>query len=194
MAFERLRSRAPDAVRACPKVLDENASVRATVDELGTLDTFVRTVRLLFKDSVLRSPEAVASGNREILRVRVACPERLLEVGEVLLVEGPAGCGKTTLLKVLGIRLAELGRKVAYLQCAELMRESRTLQLKEIVRKFAKWSEAGAARSRKTVLIVDGLDEASFDLSEHIRRGRGRFAHIIVSCRNAFPTDLREES
>jgi hypothetical protein len=89
------------------------------------------------------------------------------------------------------MRLAGLGRKVAYLSCAELTPEARKCSLVELMNRFGRSPDGPSNVQSETVLVVDGLDEAAFDVSPHIEEAQGVFANIVVSCRTAYSTNLR---
>src|ERR1017187_2393935 len=127
----------------------------------------------------------------ELLRVRIPDPENLLKLSPVLLVDGPPGCGKTTLLRVLSIRLANLGRAVAYLSCAQLSPEDESSELLDLVARFARTTAKDSEKPSETVLVVDGLDESAFDMSRKILNGADLFSNVVVSCRSACQTELR---
>ena len=95
-------------------------------------------------------------------------------------------------MKVLSIRLANLGRSVAYLACAEVSQNPSALNLITIVQRFGRTLGLDPKSSPSdTILLIDALDEASYDLSKQILAGSELFLNVVVSCRAAFQTELR---
>jgi hypothetical protein len=189
--FKRIVRGARTALRRAPGVLtDDVGLVRAALEAIRSTDDFVRgaSEALFFSVS---APNQSVGQTTELLRVRIPDPENLLKLSPVLLVDGPPGCGKTTLLRVLSIRLASLGRAVAYLSCAQLSPEDAPSELADLVSRFARTTVKDSEKPPETVLVVDGLDECAFDMSRKILNGANLFSNIVVSCRSAFQTELR---
>jgi hypothetical protein len=190
--FKQLVREARSALHQCPGKLTKDVRfVRTAVERLRCIEALVRWVSEVLDRSVLDKFAEAADPTTEVLRLQVPYPEHLLGISKVLLVEGPPGCGKTTLLKILAIRLANLDRSVAYLPCGEIPPEHKKATLVDLVREFGRASALPRVPLSKTVLVVDGLDEAGFDLSKQVEEGRNDFSNIVVSCRSAFATELR---
>jgi DNA polymerase III delta prime subunit len=169
--------------------------VRIALEAIRSTDDFIRGASEALREA-LRLSLSVPSQSpiaqmTELLRVRIPDPENLLKLSPVLLVDGPPGCGKTTLLRVLSIRLANLGRAVAYLSCAQLSPEDESSELLDLVARFARTTAKDSEKPSETVLVVDGLDESAFDMSRKILNGADLFSNVVVSCRSAFQTELR---
>jgi len=180
------------AVANCPSVLTEGAEqVCAAWRHLEKTEKFVRIAQTHYGAVISEAVDddyVIAP-----VRVRIPDPEQLLELDKVLLVEGPPGCGKTTLLKMLAINLLSANRKICYLPCFNIASDFRKMTLKEITTTFAEGSVVTEDEFKNSVLIIDGLDEAPFDLSPLISSSYEKFAHIVVSTRLAFATGLRSE-
>ena len=189
---ERFTAAARSTLGDCPGILTADTSkVRAALDAIRTVDGIIRVLSETLKIPAAVPPGILNGQNAELLRVRVPDPEHLLALSRVLLVDGTPGCGKTTLLKVLSIRLANLGTPVAYLSCAEVVPEEGIRKLTKLVDKFARTTTEGRMKASETVLVVDGLDEGAFDLSAQIIDEGEQFLNVLVSCRTAFDTRLR---
>lgn len=193
-AFLTLIDETRKAISDCPEVLSEDASpVRNAWVQLERTERFVRILadhfgtvsseHALDEDVVVTSP----------IRVRIPRPAHLLNVDKVLLVEGPPGCGKTTLLKILAIDMLSRNRKVRYLPCFNIAPSYKKKSLDRLVEKFSQGSGVTPQEYQQSILIIDGLDEAPFDISTLILSGFKQFDHIIVSTRTAYETKLRSE-
>ncbi len=128
----------------------------------------------------------------ELFRIRIPAPVHLTQLSQLVMVQGPPGCGKTSLLKMLALQLLRNGDKVCYLPCHSVSYSDRRLTLKTLVNNHVKKS-GGSTSSVESVLIVDGLDEAAFDIAPLIVQGLRYFKCVIVSSRIAFATTLRQE-
>lgn len=191
--FRSLVENACTATAGCPNALgDDVQAVRDAIAKLRTLDAFVSAVqgaRAYFPSPQMTSYLTAEDG----IRVRVPQPERLLELSNVLLIDGPAGCGKTTLLRMLAVRLANAGQKVAYLSCAEITPDAKALNLSALMQRFGIMPHTRDAPTEEVILIVDALDEAAFDVSAHISAAASEFRSIVVSLRTAYETSLRRQ-
>lgn len=192
--FSDLVDRARTAIKSCPSILRDDVSrVRVTWESLEKIESFVRkvSVDLKFHDALtLNRAEPV----RNPIRIRVPHPEHLLKLSKVVLVEGAPGCGKTTLLKMLAIKILMKEGSVSYLPCSTIRGEYRRASLTEIVDKFCINTSGARSGRAKSTLIIDGLDEGAFDLSQIVAQGHRAFGNVILSTRSTFPTSLRDES
>jgi predicted NACHT family NTPase len=110
------------------------------------------------------------------------------------LIEGSPGCGKTTLLKILALKILAGGGKVFYLPCSIVSKEFKNASLRTILKNFAQGSAPKSGSTKASVLILDGLDEASFDFSSRILSNAEDFQNVVVSSRNSFHTSIRGKS
>lgn|GEM_PF-3348750 len=194
-AFQELLRETKKAISHCPSELgDEAGNVKRAWDMIERTETFLRALSEdfgLLKDSRFSHFD---SYSRDVVRIRVPKPDRLLKLDNVILVEGPPGCGKTTLLRTLAIKLLTDNRKVFYLACSTVSKRYKKAPLSNILKSFARGSSKKTSRMRDSVLILDGLDEASFDMSRLVFAGSKAFRNIVVSSRSSFQTMVRAES
>src|SRR5205823_7980129 len=91
-------------------------------------------------------PTRIDLYSRNITRIRLPNPEHLLKLDNVVFVEGPAGCGKTTLLRTLAIKLLSENRCVYYLLCSTVTEEFRRVALESVLQAFAQGSKTSASK------------------------------------------------
>jgi energy-coupling factor transporter ATP-binding protein EcfA2 len=191
-AFQKLIAETRAAVRQCPHSLRADlAPVKRTFDQLNRLEEFIRAIeRVIESDAVsVRTSDDLISS--DAVRVRVPEPERLLQLGNLVLVEGPPGCGKTTLLKILTLNILNRDGNAIYLPCSRIPPDCQAQPLGAIASKYGVGAIDGDGTFSEAVLIIDGLDEAPFDLTKAIQAVKAGPKHIVVSCRTAFATDVR---
>ncbi|MFO1457813.1 MAG: NACHT domain-containing protein [Verrucomicrobiota bacterium] len=206
------------AIRECPKVLDTSPiKIRRVCELFGKTERLLRhadidlgcvtNVEIPQQSETIanieRTLERIQGGGRPdqeqqgqldtLVRVAVPNPIHILELGRVVLVEGGPGYGKTTLLRTLGTSLIAAGRRMAFVFCHSIDPKLARSTLSEIVRKCDAGNQYREGVPKDTILILDGLDECPFDLSDKILRPSDHFASIVVSCRTAFDTELREQ-
>jgi energy-coupling factor transporter ATP-binding protein EcfA2 len=193
-AFRTLVREAREAMKSFPPILTADVTaVREAWEALAIIDKFIRTVsrELKFRSAISLKEQEHLTQNP--MRIKIPQPEHLVALSKMVLVEGGPGCGKTTLLKMLAIKLLMKEGSVFYLPCSAVRRQFRNSSLVEIAEKFG--ISASKRRSKKnSTLIVDGLDEAAFDLSGHISAGVTDFGNIVISARSTFQTSLRDTS
>jgi SpoVK/Ycf46/Vps4 family AAA+-type ATPase len=193
-ALKTLVNDTQDAIKNCPAVLPEKvAPVRRAWDSLEHTEKFIRVIGNQFKVPIYFNPSNEEEVDKNPVRIRVPEASHILNLDKIILVEGPPGCGKTTLLKVLAIDVLSRGRNVIYLPCFNISPNSKRDSLETVLEKFAEGVSQITSTYKKSILIIDGLDEAPFDLSHLILSSRRNFAKIVASTRIAFDTILRSE-
>jgi hypothetical protein len=125
------------------------------------------------------------------LRIKVNHPVDILSISDQLVIEGHAGHGKTTLLKMIAVALLESGEKALYIPCFVISDITESSDLMELI-KINKWLVYPPEWEEKDiVLLLDGLDEAQEDLSSIILQNSSKFKKTIISTRFAYQTTLR---
>ena len=79
-------------------------------------NNYVEEVQDLF-GSYETEEETEEKHPKKPIRIRIPEPKYLLEIDRIILIKGPPGCGKTTLLKMLAIDILNNGEKVLYIPC-----------------------------------------------------------------------------
>jgi energy-coupling factor transporter ATP-binding protein EcfA2 len=193
--FNQLLKETKNAVNRCPSVLSGNVlKVRRAWETLESIENFIGAVSNDLKIKIHGNSDRHKDQVRDPIRIQVPQPEHLTKLDRIVLVEGVAGCGKTTLLKMLAINILNKDERVFYLPCSSISPKSKNDTLDEIAHKFSRGSFDQNRKSKDGVLIIDGLDEAPFDVSNHILSGYKNFACVVASTRSAFNTKIRSES
>ena len=187
--FNKLKSKTIAAVNKCPKELSKNVLlIRSTCDHLLRMDNYIN-----FCERIGAKVTKIANNKYKILRVKISNIANLINIDRFLLIEGQPGCGKTTLLKMLTIDLLDNNKKVLFLQCCNIPQSYKELSLEKIAIDVSKKPVIKNLRLKECILVIDGLDEAPFDLSDHIICSTGSFLKVIASTRLAYETLLRNE-
>lgn len=178
------------AIAQCPHDLAGNA--RQVKDVWCRVREFDEMLSYM-NDRMPDCLETVSDSSLEPVRVRVTQLLDLVELERVLLVEGPAGCGKTTLLKMLCGELLKSGARATFLPCYRVPKTQKFRTFGGVALSYAIGGEAVSRGTKDLYLIVDGLDESPMDLSESIQRAAKKYKGIVMSCRSAYKARMRAQ-
>lgn len=186
-----LKRQTKAAINTCPKVLGQH------------IDKFIETYgKITFSNSfvkyLLNEFDEIKVKERyyeeEIIRIRVPEPIRVLELSDFILIEGPPGSGKTTFLKVLAMNVLDNGGKILYVPCGSIPIAYAKKSLDFIIRKCEMGRIGDKWKNEDSILILDGLDEAPFDLADLILNNHHKYKKIFASARTAYSTKVRDEA
>jgi energy-coupling factor transporter ATP-binding protein EcfA2 len=178
-------------VKKCPKQLSKkHSSIINTCKLISELDSFISYSSKTFKDSV--NYKDIGSPSSEfILRIKIPKPEFLIELSNLILIEGPPGCGKTTLLKKMAVSLLEKSKKIKYVNCYTVTKSFRSKSLIDIVGHHALGELHRDYKNSECVLILDGLDESPFDMTSAILKNYTKYKSVVLSSRTAYSAGIR---
>jgi hypothetical protein len=188
---ERLRE-VRSLLDACPNEL--GMDVEPFLRAVDALDDLEAVCIALVSDFEVKPRHQFETEVEPPLRVCVLDPANILAFGRRVLVEGPAGCGKTTFLRVLALRLLERGEKVLYVPCHRIPNSDRKHSLIRLARENCLGNVGRQWKPNESVLVLDGLDEAPFDLAEHVARGSSKFKNVVAACRSTYATGMRDQA
>jgi DNA polymerase III delta prime subunit len=182
----RIRDDLRSAFRKMPKKVGKDPKtvarlIRSVADIEGFLTTCqdLRVTRSTNVEETFHRPDLLLEDESEL----VALAPRLM-------IEGEPGLGKTTLLRRLAVTLLKRNEPVFYVPCAQVTVADQARSLAAIARRLAVPGTPRIWNPEKSLLLVDGLDEAPFDMTTCIGGGHGS---VIVSVRRAFETALRTQ-
>ncbi|MCP4763562.1 MAG: AAA family ATPase [archaeon] len=182
---------AKNAITHCPSKLGKNSKpLISAVRLLEQLNSYASWLIQKKYISVYNSPETI----KNVLRVQIINPLYILAFNKLILIDGPPGCGKTTFLKILSIKILDSGQKVIFIPCLNILKSYKKKTFLQIVKRFQHSNVPKKWKNKDCILILDGLDEAPFDLSNMILKNESKFKQVIVSTRNIFETSIRNNS
>ncbi len=189
--YRNLLTEVKKSISTCPKKLTKKyEKVVSTYNSINNLDSFIAFASRDFSDSL--NFKSIGELDKKIeLRIQVSEPEYLVNLGQLVLVEGPPGCGKTTLLKKLAISLLGKNKKIKYLTCCSIDSLYKSETLVEIVNKFAIGDFHNDYKNEECIVIIDGLDESPFDLTSKIIQESLLYSNVILSSRISHSTSIR---
>lgn len=115
----------------------------------------------------------------------------VLKLANAILVEGPPGSGKPTFLRRLASQLLKSGTHVIFVEGATIPKPMAGKKLSQILASSIHKATPREWLPRDSVVILDGLDEAPFDLSESISKQYKAVKRLVVSVRSSHTTKLR---
>lgn len=196
--FRTHLSRTTKAVAACPRRLGANTAAFLTAhSELAQLQGLFCCLDSLWGDQAVDVARLEDGQSVEPLRVEIDDPVMLVRLGSLVVLDGPPGCGKTTLMKIMAIRLIEDETDVTYVPCHRVQAPlPKRMTLRGIADKHGLRATLRPRRKKAkgTVLLLDGLDESAVDFRPLVEKGKGDFETIVVACRSQFRTELRENA
>jgi len=122
--------------------------------------------------------EVKRSSSLSSKRILVDDPTALLDVSDVVLIEGPPGSGKTIFMKYLAATLLEAGAPVAFLSCSEIPRSAGRQTFQEILRNYY-LGNAEVSQEKDGIIVIDALDEGSIDLYDKIEWDSVKSKNVI---------------
>lgn len=189
--YAKLIKQVINNVRKCPKILTEKYdSIINTCKSISELDSFISHTSNQFKNSV-NYKETGMPANEFLLKIKIPKPEYLISLGDLILIEGPPGCGKTTILRKMAISLLEKSKKIKYINCCTIKNSYQDKSLTDIVNNYAIGELHNEYKNDECILILDGLDESPFDLTSIILKGYCLFSTVIMSSRSAYSANIR---
>ena len=182
----RIRKDLIKSFKTMPRKVGDNPSAVAQIVKLvGEVERFlstcqdIRVIRPTDTEIAFQRPDVLLEDESE-----------LLALAPRLMIEGQPGLGKTTLLRRLAIGLLKRNEPVFYIPCAQVCINDQKRTLTQIAARLAASGNPRLWKPEDSLLLVDGLDEAPFDMTDCIVKSHGT---VIVSVRRAFDTSLRAQ-
>lgn len=179
------------SIKACPSTLNEK--FQNFIEAYSKIIFLNKYTFQLLKEFDLTLKDDV-NNDLDLIRINVPNPDLLLKLSDFILIDGPPGGGKTTFLKILTVSLLDKGIKVLYVPCSLITPDYLNKSLEKIVKDWSLEKLGKKWKLNECILILDGLDEATFDITEKVLLESHKFKKIILSTRYAFKTALREKA
>jgi len=186
--YENLLKNTKSILNKCPKKLENNIiKFNDAYKAVYLLNDYIKyhldenNAKILTKNFSL---------DKEIIRVNIPKPEKILKLSKIILIKGSPGSGKTTFLKILTNNLIHQSYNCDLIFCGSVPKKHQKTDMKSIISEFNQINNTKNNKTRKRVLIVDGLDEASFDFAQKILSVQENYDNIIVSTRPTYKTDF----
>jgi hypothetical protein len=197
-AYRALVNTAREKVRSCPPKLGGNIGpFLDAYRSIAQLQDFLNCVSQTATGIIsIRGEDGETEPSAQPLRIDIDDPSAIAKLGPLVLIDGPPGCGKTTLMKIMALRLVEDGADVSYVACHRIPADLRKPRLEGIVRTYGlrSASEKDARDQGARILILDGLDESRVDFDRLLQEERAAYGTIVLACRSSYKTRLRDEA
>jgi NACHT domain len=122
--------------------------------------------------------------------IAIASERLVLDIAKVLGIFGGPGSGKTTFLRRLAASLLREGRQVLFVDCAKLRTEHKSLSPGRVVKDTVPKSTPRSWKLSDSVVLVDGVDEAPFDVTPLIKKLSCQTQNLLFSARTVHQVDL----
>lgn len=189
--FRKISDETKVQISKCPKNLTKTPeSIIKTNHLIRNLETFINLTKGEYKNINILQGQYFPNNPIE-LRIQIKKPEYVLGLGANIIVEGQPGCGKTTLLRKIAVSLLEKNKNIKYVNCCSISSSFANKSLEKIVNKFAVGKSHSKTENIQSVLIIDGLDESPFDISNKIIKDCHKFMFVICSSRTAYNSSVR---
>jgi hypothetical protein len=191
--IEKCKQTILDSLSKCPKKLTKNPrTIEKTLSKINEFERFLEEFCYEFPQYQANFPE-FSSDNSLDFRITITKPEYLPNISDKILVEGLPGCGKTTLLRKIFVSSLKSNIQAIYLSCSSINKAYKNKSLSEIIELQAiNYQNIQKESLANCVLILDGLDESPFNLSDKLININQQFERIVLSSRTSYITNLRK--
>lgn len=185
-----VRSIEANLKKCSPKLSECLPLIKTLIVDLQRLDLFLYYYKEIDdSDELIPVVDDEADDNSVVLFVDSVL--NIVGLSDSILIEGIPGIGKTTILRKISSTLLSSGEKVVFVPCFQISSEEEYESITQLLEINSYFKVPTSWKPEEMILVFDGLDETSVNITSLLLREQLTFKKVIVSTRTAYETLLR---